>query len=224
MDRFVCIRMTQIWGVDLSLYQFDWWSSWTIFLMNADRAIYGRYGTGDDNTIEGLEKALEGALDLHKKYPANKAELAGKVGARFPWKTPEAVPTIVKKGVYGPGRNNCIHCHHLVDAVADSLQDAGEPIPTRLRPPYPAPERIGVTLDPRERATVTKVAPDSPAAKAGLRPGDRIVRLARQPILSIADVQWVLYASEDTADLAAELDRAGEKAEALIKLRGHWRR
>lgn len=224
MDRFVCVRMTQIWGVDLALYQFDWWTSWAVFLMNADRAIYGRYGTGDDNTVQGLEKALEGALDLHKNYPANKAELAGKVGARFPWKTPETVPTLVKKGIYGPGRNNCIHCHHLVEAVADSLQDAGENVPTRLRPPYPTPERIGVSLDPRERATVLNVAPDSAAAKASLRVGDRIVRLSGQPILSIADVQWVLYAAEDSADLAAEVDRGGERLKTTIKLRGLWRR
>lgn len=83
---------------------------------------------------------------------------------------------------------------------------------------------MGVSLDPRERATVSSISGDSAAAKAGLRKGDRIVRLAGQPMFSIADVQWVLYAAEDTADLAAELDRAGERVHATIKLRGIWRR
>ena len=43
MERFVCVRIVQAWGLDLSLFQFDWRQTWMVFLMNSDRALYGRY-------------------------------------------------------------------------------------------------------------------------------------------------------------------------------------
>src|SRR5688500_18768598 len=43
MERFVCVRIVQGWGLDLSLFQFDWRQTWMVFLMNSDRALYGRY-------------------------------------------------------------------------------------------------------------------------------------------------------------------------------------
>lgn len=64
MNQFVCVRIVQAWGLDLSLFQYDMNQSWAAFLMNADGVIYGRYGTRaaqrDDKaiTIEGFSKAL----------------------------------------------------------------------------------------------------------------------------------------------------------------------
>jgi serine protease Do len=45
MNQFVCVRIVQAWGLDLSLFQYDMNQSWAAFLMNADGVIYGRYGT-----------------------------------------------------------------------------------------------------------------------------------------------------------------------------------
>ncbi len=45
MNQFVCVRIIQAWGLDLSLFQYDMNMSWAAFLLNADRVIYGRYGT-----------------------------------------------------------------------------------------------------------------------------------------------------------------------------------
>src|SRR3954471_5761023 len=97
MDRYVCVRIVQGWGLDLSLFQFDWRTTWTVFLMNADRTIYGRYDAREANDALGLRKALEGALELHQKWPANKAELAGKTGPAPRWKRPEDIPALQEK-------------------------------------------------------------------------------------------------------------------------------
>ena len=63
------VRLISANGLDLSLFQFDTDQSFAVFLLNADGTIYGRFGTRSDQTlwtddvsIEGLGKALEGAL------------------------------------------------------------------------------------------------------------------------------------------------------------------
>ena len=48
-------------------------------------------------------------------------------------------------------------------------------------------------LDPLAAAQVETVTPGSAAETAGFRAGDRLLTLAGQPLLSIADVQWVLH-------------------------------
>ena len=72
MDQFVCVRLVQMGGVDLSIYQFDPFLSWSVMFLHADKTIYGRYGTAhpqakrsrkDSNTnhtLEGLRAALRG--------------------------------------------------------------------------------------------------------------------------------------------------------------------
>jgi len=222
MDRFVCVRIVQGWGLDLSVFQFDWWAAWTVFLMNADRAVYARYGRSSENTIEALRKALEGALELHGNYPANKAELAGKSGTPLPWKTTEAIPTF-KGRKQSDGRAECIHCHNILNAVIKSYPGRSDELPLRWSAPYPVPERMGVSLDPKERASVTDITTNSPAQKAGIRVGDRITSLGGQPILSIADVQWALHAGPDSGPLKAQLDRAGQKLDVTVTLPAGWR-
>jgi len=225
MDQFVCVRVVQAWGMDLSLFQFDWQATWMVFLMNSERVIYGRYGRSSENTVEGLRTALEGALELHKNYPANKAELEGKAGTSLPWKTPEALPAIQEKGKYreAESKGGCIHCHNVLSGVTKSFRAAGQAVPERFAAPYPAPERMGVSLDTKERATVTSVTAGSPAEKGGLQRGDKILRLGGQPILSIADVQWVLFSGPGSGPLKVEFDRAGQKLDAMVTLPPGWR-
>ena len=64
---------------------------------------------------------LEAALELHKKYPANKASLAGKRGPAPRFNVPEEYPSL--RGKYkstldyeGQVVQSCIHCHQVRDA------------------------------------------------------------------------------------------------------------
>jgi hypothetical protein len=225
MDRFVCVRIVQGYGLDLSLFQFDWRQTWVVFLMNADRAIYGRYDAREANDVLGLRKALEGALELHGQWPSNRAELAAKTGPPLRWKTPEEIPALRENGVPRPavGRAGCIHCHNVLEGGTKSLEDAKEPVPERDLAPYPVPQRVGILLSTKERATVSSIDRNSPAEKAGLKEGDRIVRFGGQPILSWADVQWVLYRAGETDSIKVELDRGGTPAEATLTLSPGWR-
>ena len=59
-------------GLDLSLFQFDFDLTFAAFFLNADKTIYGRFGTRSDQndamremSMEGFAKALEGTLQIH---------------------------------------------------------------------------------------------------------------------------------------------------------------
>jgi hypothetical protein len=225
MDRFVCVRIVQAWGLDLSLFQFDWRQTWMVFLMNSERAIYGRYDARQADDLVGLRKALEGALELHEKWPANRAELGGKVGPAPRWKVPEEIPTLLEKGKYKPavGRDGCIHCHNILEGTKKSYKALGDPLPAQFSAPYPTPQRVGIMLSSKERATVTDIDKNSPAEKAGIREGDRILRFGGQPVISWADVQWVLYTCVDSDPVKVELDRGGKTVEAMLVLPPGWR-
>ena len=45
LKKFVCVRVIQGNSLDLELFQFDYDLTFAAFFMNADRTIYGRYGT-----------------------------------------------------------------------------------------------------------------------------------------------------------------------------------
>jgi hypothetical protein len=238
LEKFVRVRIVSTNGLDLSLFQFDFDQSFAAFMLNADRTIYGRYGTRshrtswtDDVSIEGLAKALQGALDLHKDYAKNKKALAGKTGSALEFASPEKYPLLsgrytksidyAKKDVVP----TCIHCHQIGDAQRAYYRKRGESMPERFLTPYPHPKSVGLILDPKERATVLKVEKDSPAEKAGFRTGDVIASLEGQPLLSIADVQWVLHhASGDGAELKAVVRRDDKTADLTLKLGMGWRR
>jgi serine protease Do len=205
LDKFVRVRVVSANGLDLSLFQFDTDQSFAVFMLNADGTIYGRYGTrsdhahwADDVSVEGLAKALEGALELHAEFPKNKTALAAKRGPKPEFAAPENYPTLKDK--YGSQLNyesnvvqSCIHCHQIGDAQRQMVRDTSTVMPDKVLFPYPHPKSIGLILDPKERATVLRVEPGSLAAKAGFEAGDTFRTLAGQPILSMADVQWVLH-------------------------------
>jgi hypothetical protein len=232
MDKFVCVRIVQAWGMDLQLFQFDKELTWSVVFMNADRAIYGRYGTRSerkdtlkDISLEGLKKAMQAARDLHAAYPKNKDELAGKLGGPVPWKTPEDIPELKARAKPADGsRAGCIHCHQAHDAEVWSLRANGQAIPDRLLWAYPMPSAVGLKLDPKEIATVVSVDAGSAADKAGFKAGDQIVRMEGQPILSIADVQWVLHNAKEPGSVKAEVARGKDQATLSLALAEGWRR
>lgn len=239
LERFVRVRIVSTNGLDLSLFQFDTDQSFAVFMLNAAGDIYGRYGTRSDQkewandvSIAGLGKALEGALALHKAYPANRSELAGKRGAAPEFPVPEQFPTL--RGKYGPKLDyegnvvrSCIHCHQIGDAQrAHHLQKDGA-IPDRVLFPYPHPKSLGLVMDPQERALVKRVEAGSPAAAAGFAAGDVITRMAGQPLLSIADIQWVLQqVPAEGGRVMAEVRRGGEPLASplTLELPAGWRR
>lgn len=232
LDQFVCVRVIQVWGLDLAVFQFDWDLTWAALFLNADGTVYGRYGTrrshdhaDRDITPAGFRKAAEGALELHAAWPANRKELSGKRGPKPRWPTPESMPALKGRPHIKPATGEhagCVHCHQAHEGELWSLRGARLPLPDSLLWTFPSPEDFGLTLDPSERATVKSIA--SPAKEAGLKVGDRILRLDAQPILSIADVQWVLHHAEEGDAIEAEVERRGQPVTIKLAMENGWRR
>src|SRR5213594_2391334 len=236
MDKFVCVRLVQANALDLALFQFDYDLTFAVFLLNADKTIYGRFGSRSDRkdaakdiSMEGFRKALIAALDLHKRYPANKALLAGKQPRPTRFKTPEDFPSLA--GKYKPTLDyegkvvqSCMHCHQVRDAERRFLRDDKKPIPDEVLYPYPMPNAVGLALDPKEKAKITSVASGWPAEKAGFKVGDEVLSLEGQPILSIADVQWVLHNAGEPATLNAQILRGRKRIKLALDLATDWRR
>ena len=234
MEKFVCVRLIQAYGMDMTLFQFDLDLNWAVFLMNADKTIYGRYGTkqgergkAEKVTIEGLRKALEAALDFHKGYPGNKKDFEAKTGGASAWKTPEAIPDMKNRPNAVPAdgtRQKCIHCHMAHEAELWTLRSSKQPIPDTMIWAYPSPDTVGLSFDLKEKATLKAVVPGSAAEKGGFKAGDAIRTLQGQPILSVADVQWVLHNAKEPCSIEATLDREGKAAKATLALTEGWRK
>lgn len=237
LNEFVCVRQVSTNGLDLKTFQYDTDQSFAVFMLNADGTIYGRFGTRshrtewlEDVSLPGMAKALEGALALHREYPNNKAALAGKRGKPLEVDSPEQYPALKDKytntiNYQGDVVKSCIHCHQIGDAQREFYREAGKPIPEKILFPYPHPKTVGLILDPEERATVKQVTEDSAAAKAGVKAGDEIQTLEGQPILSIADVQWVLHNTDPKGGtLTFEVERNGKPAKVKLTLEEGWRR
>ena len=236
MEKFVCVRIVKANSLDLAQFQFDYDLSFAAFLMHPDGTIYGRFGTRSaareheaekDISLAGFKEALAGALELHEGYPANKSLFRDKRGPRPEFAVPQDFPSLKDKGsdldYEGNVVQSCIHCHQVRDATLDLHRQRREAPSEQVIHPWPMPDVVGLSLDPGHSARVRAVAAGSAAAEAGFQPGDDIVRLAGQPLLSIADVQWVLHNAEDPATLTAEVRRKGETEQLTLKLPDGWR-
>ena len=244
MDAFVCVRLVQMGGVDLSVFQFDPFLSWSVFLMNGDKTIYGRYGraspktkrsradSNPNHTLVGLKAALRKALEFHRGYARDPATysriLAPKTGRTPIWKTVESTPSARKYRRVGRVQDgspkSCIHCHEVQRMAIDSFFMTKRRVRDDMLWVYPSPESLGVELSVDHCARVTAVVDQSFAAKAGLRVGDDILTLNRQPLLSIADVQWVLHQFPDPGGkLSVEVLRGGKRLELALTLPDLWR-
>ncbi len=204
--------------------------------MNADKTVYGRYGTRSsveeatkDMSLPGLAESMSAALPIHKGYPDNRASLAGKQAVPTEYKTPDEYPSLRGKfdeslDYDGPVTKSCMHCHQVRDAERQVYRDHGRPIPENILFPNPLPAVIGLTFDPTKRATVASVSADSIAEAAGLREGDQVLTLDGEPMISLADIQWVLHNSNSTDTLDVRVSRDGEKLAIELTLDNGWRR
>lgn len=220
LEQFVRVRLVKGNAMDLDLFQFDYDLTFAAFFLNSDGTIYGRFGSRSDEhaekdiTIDGFKKALAGALELHKGYPDSKASLAAKRGGPVKYKVPEQYPSLAGKyktslDYTGKVVQSCLHCHQVREADRKLFRDNRQPIPQPLLFPWPMPNVIGLVLDPTEKARVKTVEKGSLAEKAGFKPGDNIEFFAGQPIISIADVQWVLHNAGESGEIKAQVRRSG---------------
>ena len=235
LDEFVCVRIVQANTIDLTRFQHDFDQSFAAYLMNPDLTIYGRFGTRsgrpehEDISLEGLRKAMEAALRMHRDYGAVRPSLAGKQVQQARYRTPRDYPSL--SGKYGEAidyegktAKSCMHCHQVREAERLVYRTAREPIPDEVLFPYPDPAVLGLEMDPKAMATVERVTPGSLAERAGLRAGDEITTpggataaVDRRPPVGPPQ-------RPGRHEAAGKVRRAGEAVDVSLDLPEGWRR
>lgn len=236
LDQFVCVRIPQGNHLDLSLFQFDYDMSFAVMYLHHDGTILGRFGTRtgqsnehEDMHLEGFAESMTRAVELYKNFDQYRAALAAKKGPPSPVPYPEEYPSL--KGKYSDRidyeantARSCVHCHQIREAQRLVYRSKGEPLPDRLMFPWPSLSVIGLKADPKTATTIAHVEPGSIGARAGIRPGDKLLAMNGQPLVSVADAQWVLDQADDAATIRVELQRGNQTREVTLNLPAGWRR
>jgi hypothetical protein len=215
------VRVTNMRGANLNVFEFDYDLTWAAFFMNADEEIYGRYGGRDADsadkylTLAGLKYALRAALATHRRE----------------WTArPEGPPKLIVTVEQSPAAQRmkshaCVHCHQVYDFRRADLQAAGkwrvDDVWTLLPP---EPQSLGLTLDPEQGNRMTAVAFPSAAGTAGLEPGDTLTRINGLPIHSFADVQHALRHAGAMGKVTVAWEHGGKPRTAELTLAPGWRR
>ena len=217
-DKFVRVRLPRIDDADLNLFEFDYDLTFMVFFLDAKENVYARYGGRDgkdaDNrqSLEGLAYTMNSVLQMHaqkEKSFAPKSQANSKYLHNLP--NPPA---------FGRG---CMHCHQVKTALESDLRKSGK-WERDLVWRYPLPENIGLGLEVNRGNMVEKAFEKMPASEAGLRPGDKLLRLNSVPMHSFGDAQYALDIAPKAGTIEIAWERGGEEMKAKLNLPEGWRR
>ena len=220
MSQFECVRVTDMSGIDLDRYAFNYDLTFCILLMRFDGHIYHTYGgrSWDDPhshlSVESLTQVLLATLEESRQLPPPLPRFDAQP------RTVEDYPPVARRIAAGK-RPACIHCHNVNDWWVQTEVEAGRWTRDRAWI-YPDPEQLGLVFDALEQNRLLE-AP----AKSGLAPGDRIVRAGEIPVLTFGDFGRALEAAPVEGTLAIELLRDGkdgpERRSISLPLPAGWR-
>lgn len=216
-EKFVLLRMSHMRGVDIGQFTFDYNENWMGIFLAADGRIYARYGSIDpdtrqsQNTVEGLLHTMEEVLKLHEQEPKP---------ARVPPKPyrPEDIPAMPAYA-----KNTCIECHMVQTGLNAQVHKDNQFTRESLWV-YPPPDNIGIKLDPKRGNVAREIVVGSFAEKAGMQPGDTVMRVNGGLVFSAADFRFILNKVEAKSKLTVAVERDGKQQELVLELEGDWRR
>jgi hypothetical protein len=212
----VLVRQPEITGVNLNLFQFDYDLTMMVFFLNADEHIYGRYGgrSGEDadarQSLAGLRYAMQAALRSHQHHVVSP-------------KTPKADPLYVRDLPRSRLRGGCVHCHQVKEAQHAELKKRNRWSRDHIWR-YPLPDNLGMVLEVDRGNVVERIERNSPADRAGLKPGDVVQQLNKLPVHSFGDAQFALDGAPKTGSIEISWQRGEQTTQGALKLKEGWRK
>ncbi len=218
---YLCVRVTDLRDIDVAAIRFDFDLTFAALVLRHDGTILHRYGgRGPDDpagylSLSSLARLLRDALP-------DATAAAATTDAPAPLRAID-LPVLQQKLQKGQ-RIDCVHCHTVNDAEYAERRLGGRFSPDQ-RWVFPDPARIGLAIDRERQSLVTAVTPDSPAARAGLRPGDLLLALGEQRVVrTFSDVQWALHrADAGGTKLPIAFRRDGAEHRAELDLAAGWK-
>ena len=217
MSQFVCARITSMQGIDIGLFEFDRHNALYYFVMNADEQIYLRYGGRDSESattylnLESLELALEQGLAMHEQRQATGLPRAERPTPLYP----RDIDLLRRRTI---DRRRCVECHLIDDYQSQQLEIDGKL--DKMARMYRSPDikTLGIRLDVPHGLVVGEAA--GAAAAAGMRMGDRIVKIGEQPVLTFGDLQFHYDKTpRDATQVQLTVARNGEAGSAETRAR-----
>ena len=223
--NYVCVKVTDMRGVDLNLIRFDFDLTFAVLLMHPDGTVYHRYGSrgpaaaGGYQSLTSLTRLLRATWFEHRLYDRAPAPPATR-----PPQRPLDLPLLQQRLAQGQ-KIDCVHCHTIHDAEYAEARKQPDWHADKVYV-YPDPERLGLTLDHDEQNVVTAVAAASPAATIGMRAGDVLLRLGQQAsVRTLGDVQWALHGEPaGQIEVPVRYRRGGAEHTGELRLAAGWKR
>ena len=213
-QRFVPVRVTDLRPLDLERFRFDFDLTFAAMTLAPDGRVLHRYGGRDERdaqshlSMASLAKLLQGTLaELAETEAAAKpAAVKPAADAASAGRTIEQLPTFRKRDA--EKRVECVHCHTVNDFEMKQAIEDGRWRREQMWN-FPDPARLGLEVDRDDQQQVAKVVEGSPAARAGVHAGDRLLRAQQTPLLTRADLQWALQQLPfEGATLELEVERS----------------
>lgn len=218
LRRFVTVRLTDASLLDERFFPYrthqDLDLSWWAYFLSPDGDLYAVFG-GKDHVSENTrisETAFENTMKRVLAHHANPHRREWDVDR------PMGSSSLVEHGPRDsagyelllekrPGLEkphdeygSCLHCHQVGDMLTmESLADGTFTVDAFMGR-WPLPENVGLLLDRDDGLLVKTVTIGSPAANAGLRPGDRLGMAEETRLFGQADFRGVLHRAAQGSD------------------------
>jgi hypothetical protein len=207
-------------GVDIRTFRFDFDLTFAALLMHPDGTIHHTYA-GRDWTDPQSHLSVGAFVDVLQR-----GRLDHDVYAKNPRPPKRRKPLSVDQMPWmkrRPKQPDCYHCHNVNDAHFGEARARGT-YKRRDAWTWPDPVQVGLRLDKAFQTLVAEVLKGSAAAKAGLRPGDRLRTIAGASVVTFGDVQRVLDASAAGAEtIPVVYLRDGAVQTARLRLAKGWK-
>lgn len=233
LRQFVTVRLTSMRDVEWNILPYDLFQdldlSWWGYVLAPDGRIYAIYGGRDevsDTTrisVPSLANVLRRVLDHH--YGRKGWSTGVQPG---PPRSPAVEPGWKAWAAHGAREaapDQCLHCHQVAEILRQPAIDAGGFDKHEDFQVWPFPENVGIHLDRDDGLLVTEVEPDSPAALAGLRSGDRLRGADGVLLFGQTDFRGVLHrVAEGRTSIPFVATRDEEILSGRLELPPGWRR
>ncbi len=237
LRQFVCVRLTSVQSVDLNQFPMqsmqDLDLSWWGWFLSPEGSIYGVFGgkdeQGDSSRISppALAATLKRVLEHHFDPRRADWDVDVKPTRGEKIRTAFDLPGFAAWGrrIADPKEIGCLHCHQVAEILRQPAIDAKTFDKQRDLQMWPYPENIGIEIQRDDGLRITKVTEGSPAAKAGLMPGDLLAAAGVKKLFSQADLRVALQRMDaDGGALQLRWKRARQLMEATLELQPGWKR
>jgi serine protease Do len=241
LRQFITVRLTSAKDVDLRLLPMqdfqDLDLSWWGYFLSPEGRVYGIFGGRDEVSDEtrisvpALINTLKRVLAHH--YDPRRA--SWDIDGPAPAITHAPLPPTQLPGWASWSKDRkfdkktaeaaCLHCHQIAEILRQPALDAHTFDKAHDLDMWPLPENVGLKLDRDDGLRVTAVTPDSPAAKAGLKPGDQLAAAADRRLFGQTDFRGVLHRAPNAAgEIPIHWLRDNKPMNATLAFPDGWRK